>query len=297
MARPGRGSQDGWFRLGSIEVSTTVLVLTLTIVSVLEWAFEGNFGPVQSHLALDPDSVVSGQVWQLVTWPLAYPFGIGLFDLLAIFFFYYFGNEIERLLGRKKMAWFLGLVTVGLGLLWVLFVEGTAISNGASSGGLTLSTINQLELMVLLVFIAEYPQRRFFFNIPGWVIGAVIVGLYVLGYVGNREWLLLLNFALGLVLTALVAKSLGLLSEVRQVPRLRGPARARKPKRSRGAPKGGPNTVVAGPWQPREVPPVSRDQAALDALLDKISAGGMDSLTEHEREQLMVLRDRLRRRP
>jgi hypothetical protein len=125
----------------------------------------------------------------------------------------------------------------------------------------------------------------------------VIVGLYVLGYVGNREWLLLLNFALGLVLTALVAKSLGLLSEVRQVPRLRGPARARKPKRSRGAPKGGPNTVVAGPWQPREVSPVSRDQAALDALLDKISAGGMDSLTEHEREQLMVLRDRLRRRP
>jgi hypothetical protein len=297
MARPGRGSEDGWFRLGSIEVSTTVLVLALTIVSVLEWAFEGNFGPVQSHLALDPDSVVSGQVWQLITWPLAYPFGIGLFDLLAIFFFYYFGNEIERLLGRKKMAWFLGLVTVGLGLLWVLFVEGTAISNGTSSGGLTLSTINQLELMVLLVFIAEYPQRRFFFNIPGWVIGAVIVGLYVLGYVGNREWLLLLNFALGLVLTALVAKSLGLLSEVRQVPRLRGPARARKAKRSRGVPKGGPNTVVAGPWQPREAPPVSRDQAALDALLDKISAGGMDSLTEHEREQLMVLRDRLRRRP
>jgi membrane associated rhomboid family serine protease len=296
MARPGRGSDDGWFRLGSIQVSTTVLVLVLTIVSVLEWAFEGNGGPLQSHLALDPDSVVSGQVWRLLTWPLAYPFGIGLFDLLAIFFFYYFGNEIERLLGRRKMAWFLAMVTVGLALLWVLLVEGTGISNGAASGAFTLSTINQLELMVLLVFIAEYPHRRFFFNIPGWVIGAVIVGLYVLGYVGNREWLLLLNFALGLVLTALVAKSLGLLSEVRQVPRLRGVAR-RRPKRPRGVARGGPDTVVAGPWQPREVPPISRDQAALDALLDKITAGGMDSLTDHEREQLMVLRDRLRRRP
>jgi hypothetical protein len=41
---------------------------------------------------------------------------------------------------------------------------------------------------------------------------------------------------------------------------------------------------------------VSRDQAALDALLDKISASGMDSLTDGEREQLMILRDRLRRR-
>jgi hypothetical protein len=297
MARPGRGSDDGWFRLGGVEVTTTVLVLVVTIVSVLEWAFEGSAGPLQSHLALDPDSVVSGEVWRLITWPLAYPFGIGLFDVLAIFFFYYFGNEIERLLGRKKMAWFLGMVTVGLALLWVLLVEGTGVSNGAASGGLNLSTINQLELMVLLVFIAEYPHRRFFFNIPGWVIGAVIVGLYVLGYVGNREWLLLLNFALGLLLTALVAKSLGLLSEVRQVPRLGGLARPRKPRRSRPAPRGGPDTVVAGPWHPREVPPVSPDQAALDALLDKISAGGMESLTDHEREQLMVLRDRLRRRP
>jgi hypothetical protein len=30
--------------------------------------------------------------------------------------------------------------------------------------------------------------------------------------------------------------------------------------------------------------------------LDKISASGMDSLTDQEREQLMILRDRLRRR-
>ena len=51
-----------------------------------------------------------------------------------------------------------------------------------------------------------------------------------------------------------------------------------------------------GPWQPPEPAPVSRDQAELDALLDKISASGMDSLTDHEREQLLVLRDRLRRR-
>ncbi|HEY3531029.1 MAG TPA: DUF6576 domain-containing protein [Nocardioides sp.] len=292
MARPGGGSEDGWFRLGSIEVTTTVLVIVLSVASVVEWAFEGNFGPLQSHISLVPDDVVSGQVWQLLTWPLAYPFGIGLFGILAIAFFWYFGTEIESLLGKKRMAWFLGLIAVGLGLLWVGFVELTSISNGVLSGAFQLNGLNQLELMVLLVFIAEYPQRRFFFNIPGWVIGAVIIAIYVLGYVGNRQWLYLLNFLLGLLLTALVAKSMGLMSEWRGVPRVsihRNP----KPKRQRRST--GP-TVVQGPWQPPQSPPVSRDQAALDALLDKISAGGMESLTDGEREQLMILRDRLRRR-
>jgi hypothetical protein len=147
--------------------------------------------------------------------------------------------------------------------------------------------------MVLLVFIAEYPHARFFFNIPGWVIGAVIIALYVLGYVGNRQWLYLINFLLGLVLTALVARSWGLMSEWGQVPQIRVKRRTRR-KRRRSQP--GAPSVVQGPWQPAPTPPVSRDQAELDALLDKISAGGMESLTDQERDQLMVLRDRLRRR-
>ena len=34
----------------------------------------------------------------------------------------------------------------------------------------------------------------------------------------------------------------------------------------------------------------------IDRILDKILVSGMDSLTDGEREQLMILRDRLRRR-
>jgi hypothetical protein len=297
MARPGRGGSDGWFRLGSVEVTTTVLVVVLTVVSVIEWALEGNAGPVQSALALDPDAVVTGQLWRLLTWPLAYPFGIGLFGILAVVFFWYFGSEIESLLGKKRMAWFLGWTTLLLGLLWVGLVELTPITNGVLSGAYELYGLNQLELMVLLLFIAESPQRRFFFNIPGWVIGAVIVAISVLGYLGNRQWLYLIDFLGGLVVVAVVAKSLGLLSELSGVPRL-SLRRTRKPKRPKRSSSSG-QTVVPGPWQqqpPPTTPPVSRDQAELDNLLDKIHAHGMDSLTDQERDHLLVLRDRLRRR-
>ena len=71
----------------------------------------------------------------------------------------------------------------------------------------------------------------------------------------------------------------------------RRPKKAKRNKRTTGE-----GTVVAGPWNPTPTPPVSRDQAELDALLDKISATGMDSLTDQERQHLLVLRDRLRRR-
>jgi hypothetical protein len=289
MARPGRGSDDGWFRLGSVDVTTVLLVAMLAIVSFVVWALEPPAKSIQHALELNPDSFVHGQIWRVITWPIAYPVGMGLFAIIAVALFWYFGTEIERQLGRKRMAWFLGLVTVGLGLLWVAVAE-------AIGTNYLLSTLNQLELMVLLVFIAEYPSRRFFFNIPGWVIGVVIIGLTVLQLLGQRQWPLLLNFLLGLALTAVIARSMGLMAELRWIPHLtikRKPKKSKRGRRSGGATTG---TVVAGPWNPAPTPPVSPDQAALDALLDKIHAHGMDSLTDHEREQLLILRDRLRRR-
>jgi hypothetical protein len=79
------------------------------------------------------------------------------------------------------------------------------------------------------------------------------------------------------------------------VPNLAVRRKPKKPKR-KGRSASGEGTVVPGPWQAPPTPPVSRDQAELDDLLDKIHAHGMDSLTDQERDHLLVLRDRLRRR-
>ena len=147
------------------------------------------------------------------------------------------------------MAWFLGWTTLLLGLLWVGLVELTPISNGLLSGAFELYGLNQLELMVLLVFIAESPQRRFFFNIPGWVIGAVIVAISVLGYVGNRQWLYLLDFLGGLRAGGVWSPSRWVSSsELSGVPRLslQAPAASRS---GRGARRRPVRTVVPGPWQ------------------------------------------------
>ena len=62
------------------------------------------------NLVLIPDAVRSGEVWRLLTWPLANQPGI--WEVLTIAIFWYFGREIEGLLGRTKFAVMLVLLAV-----------------------------------------------------------------------------------------------------------------------------------------------------------------------------------------
>ena len=80
-----------------------------------------------------------------------------------------------------------------------------------------------------------------------------------------------------------------------------GQRKPKKAKRSKPGRSSGPR-VVEGPWKsgPAPMPPPSghsaADQAELDALLDKIGAAGMDSLTAAEKQRLNDLSKRLRNR-
>ena len=265
-----------------------MLVTLLSVASMVVWAFSR---ALIDALAFWPDDVRHGWVWQLATWPLANP--PTFFGALTIFFFWYFGSQLEDQLGRARMARFLVLLTLGLSVLGLLISAPFGFTEPVLYG------LGSLELIVLLVWIAEHPHARFFFGIPAWLLGVVLVAIPVLQMLGTGQLLLLLHLLLGLVLAAVVARAFGLLSEVEFIPKLAGAGPRRAPRRPSGRASrrqrrsGGPGSVVAGPWAGSSSP-VSSDQAKLDALLDKIHAGGMDSLTAKEREQLVTLSRRLR---
>jgi membrane associated rhomboid family serine protease len=268
-----------------------MLVVLLSVLSLVVFAVEPVDKPIQLALAMVSDDVAHGELWRLVTWPFANLY-VDFWVVVNIFFFWYFGSEIERAIGRARMAVLL------LGTAALTGVVGTLIDlpmAGTFRGG-GLAGLGSIGLLIALVFIAEFPHIRFFFGIPGWLIGLVLVGVQIIQLLGYRILVDLYTFLCSMVVAAVMARTVGLFTEHRWVPALpwrRHRARAGRQRRRRAA--SGP-TVVQGPWQPPTAPPVSPDQAALDALLDKISASGIDSLTNGEREQLMVLRERLRRR-
>lgn len=299
---PGsRGPNDPWFRIGTLDVTTTVLVILMCVASMFVWALEGPDHAILDKLILWPEKVLDGQIWRIATWPVPNAPDIWLVIMLAIF--WYFGTEVERLLGRVRFAVLLGLVTVIPG------IAGTLID-------LPKWGIRPIEICVFLLFVAEYPFIRFFFGIPGWVIGAVILGIEILQLLGDRDEKGIVFLFIALITAAITARSMGLLGNYPWVPAVpignagtgRRKQRSRS-KQSRPPRRRGGGQVVPGPWttatrtgpsgplpQPPPPPGPASDQAELDALLDKISEAGMDGLTAAEKSKLNELSKRMRRR-
>ena len=63
-----RGPNDPWFRIGTLDIGSAALLGLMCAVSVVVYAIDKT---VLVRLALIPDDVRSGQVWRVVTWPLA----------------------------------------------------------------------------------------------------------------------------------------------------------------------------------------------------------------------------------
>jgi hypothetical protein len=270
--RPRRGPNDPWFRIGTLDIGSAAFLGVLCVASVFMYAIDKS---KLVKLALIPSEVRSGEVWRVASWPLANGFDQQLlWVVISIAVLWYFGARLEDQIGRVRMAWYLAMIIVIPGVIGAVF-------------SLPQAGIHTIELIVLLTFVAEYPNVRFFFGIPAWVIGVVLAGVEVLQLLGDRVERLLLFFIVSVVVGALAGRSVGLLDAYQWIPKVGVPRRSRKQRRDRRR-----AAVVSGPWGGSTIP--ASDHTELDALLDKISATGMDSLTRAEKNRLNELSKRLR---
>lgn len=276
---PGRRDRDDpWFRVGTVDVTSALLVAGLCVIGLFVWAVDPT---LLEPIILWPDRVLDGQIWRLVTWPLANE--PDFWTALNILMLWFFGRELERMIGRSRFLWLLVMLALVPGI----------VATGLDIGG---AGIRQVEIAVFCLFCAEMPQVRFFGGIKAWWFAAAIVGLELLQLTGMRQQSLILVLLASLATAALAGRAFGLLTDYPWIPRLgsgRPRGSTRRPKRSRSS-RTSKGTVVDGPWAP---PAHSADeQAELDGLLDKIGSHGMDSLSRSEKERLNELSKKLRGR-
>lgn len=274
---PGRRDHDDpWFRVGTLDVTTSVLVPALCVISMFVWAASPTF---LEPLVLWAADVRGGQIWRLLTWPLAIKPDI--WTALTIAMLWYFGRELERMMGRTRYLWLLVLLAIVPGLAATLL-------------DVNMAGIRGVEIAVFCVFAAELPDIRFFGGIPAWVFAAVIVGIEMLNLIGLRQEEQILILLVSLATAAVTARSFGLLSRYAWIPHLPSRGDRTRAKRKRSG-----RTVVAGPWtgtleSSAGLSPA--EHAELDALLDKTSATGLDSLSKAEKARLNELSKKLRQR-
>jgi membrane associated rhomboid family serine protease len=276
-----RGPSDPWFRVGQVEVTTTVFVTALGVLSMFVYAAR-LFEP----LYLSTERVRSGQLWRLVTWPIANSPSISAAITLAVF--WYFGRSLEQMFGRIRFTYFLlAIAVIPAAILAVLSFASPSLRVAAV--GLSL-----IELGVFVAYVAEQPNARFFFGIKAWVIAVVIVGIQVLQLIGNRDSGALLLLLFILAMSLLLTRAFGFAADQAWIPKLALPTKTKSKTRKFKPVKGSP--VVRGPWGESGLPPVNdmASQAEMDRLLDKIAASGMDSLTAEEKRRLKAHSKRLR---
>ena len=104
-SNPWAGGNEPWFRVGRVDVTTTVALISLGILSAFIWALEGVQHEFSRKILLNADKVSDGEIWRVVTWPLVNEPSI--WTIFLFFILYLLGNQLENLMGRRPFMFFL----------------------------------------------------------------------------------------------------------------------------------------------------------------------------------------------
>ena len=287
--------------------SATVMLIIANVVAFLiecvVWGYHPrfNYQNYSAYFALSWDGLSHGYVWQLITFQFLH---IGLLHLLGnCLVIFFFGRELEQVLGVKKfLTLYFGSGVIG-GLVqalaggiatqfretpWSMQFLGPVV--GASAGGMGLiaafATLYPDRLLTLLVFFVVPVNIRarflllftalvaaFFIIFPvqnfanAAHLGGIAAGIFYIRYAVHWDW---------------------------HWPRLR--RRGNQPPRRLVRVSTGSSAAWGRNrgYSEEEIPAEEFLSKEVDPILDKISAHGIQSLTERERRILQSARDRIK---
>ncbi len=254
------------------------VVAKLVIVNVVVFVVEMLWRGLADWFAVIP--ALWWQAWRYVTFQFLHAsFGHIFFNMLAL---YFLGMYLERDWGAKRfLRFYLSCGVIG-GVLHVLMTpilnQPTDVRLIGASGGV---------FGVLLACAVFYPHIKlylyFLFPVPIRLVAAIFLGIGLLNViVGVRAALEGGRLAGGISHPAHLGGAAAAVVWIWVVPRLR-----RRPR-----PGARPGEV--GNWE-KKLQQRRRRQQQVDAILDKIRAGGIGSLSRREKRFLREATDQQRR--
>ncbi len=260
------------------------LIIINVVVFVLQQLTAGQRFDLTSELWLDPQKVLDGQVWRLLTGAFLHG---GIFHIVInMWMLWLFGPDVEEMYGRWEFLAFYLVAAVFASVAYIVHWMFTAFGQFSPALGASGAT-----MAVVVLCACYFPRRRillfFFIPMPIWGFAVFLVAQDFLGLLGNREGI---GFAAHLggaafafvyyrqhwQITRLFSGLRGFV-KARNRPRLKLYSASEEERRE-------PVSVSA----PAKDPNVDEQlEAKIDAILEKVSRSGQNSLTDEEKELLM----------
>jgi membrane associated rhomboid family serine protease len=274
--------------------ATVVLIATLVVAFILR-ALLVPQAFADTYLALSLEGLRHGFVWQLLTFQFLHAGWMHLlFNSLAI---YFFGRSVEMVLGPRRWCalYFLsgivgGLVQMGFALALPSRFDAPVVGASAGGAGLiaafaVLNWEDRFTLILYFVPVAMRGKTLFWFSIGFALLGAALGG----GGVAHAAHL-------GGFLTGFAFVRWGEALQLGLWRRNLFPRRERSRQLVKAASIRIPRWAGAQSGQPDDPPPEEFISREVDPILDKISAHGIQSLTERERRVLEAARNKMAKR-
>ncbi len=279
--------------------ATMVLIVANIVVFVLQNAFDrfSNF-PVGHYFALSADGLRQGFVWQVLTYQFMHA---GLLHLLFnCYAIYLFGLFVEDAIGRRSfLALYFssgiigGLVQLGFGLAAPQYFGGPVVGASAAGFGLTAAFALLFPEQILMLFFVIPLKAKYLL-----LLSAVLAVAGMLGSTsGGPNAVHVADAAhLGGMFTGIFFVKYAMHWEWRW-PRLRrSGSQTRRPLVRVSSGSSALWARNRGRAADEDVPAEDFLSKEVDPILDKISAHGIQSLTDRERRILEAARERIGKR-
>jgi membrane associated rhomboid family serine protease len=285
---------------------TTALTVVLVVVFAAQCINDVYLGtPAEYWLALTPMCFGHGWLWQLITFQFLHASLLHLAGNLIVF--WWVGHFVENVFGKKRFLIALfGCGAMGgilQGILMILFpihFGFPAVGASAGVGG----------LFAIFALLERDSEVRLYFVLPVrtmtllWVVGGI--SLFFTLVPTPREMGMAHAAHLGGILTGVAWIKLGWHLDYVRLPweamfdrwRQRGPLKSQQRKRElvKTASFRMPRYPGSNSEDPADLPSEEFISREVDPILDKISAHGIQSLTERERNTLEAARHRMAKR-
>jgi len=283
--------EDRYYMRGSqfdsrFTATVTLLLVNIAVFLVVSALDQFSHFPSNDYFALSISGLKHGYVWQLLTYGFMHNGLLHLiFNCWAI---YVFGQDVEEALGRKPFLalYFAGVIIGALlqalaGVLLGGYFARSVVGASAAAFGLAAAFAMLFPERVLLLFFVIPMRAKYLLLLSG--------GLTLYGIIRPGDGIA--HFAhLGGMLTGIVFVRYAMHWDWHW-PSLR---------RTRGEPPrrlvkvGSPSSARWGRSKPEEDLPADEFLSKeVDPILDKISAHGIQSLTERERRILEAARQKI----